>query len=222
MPAKLQAVDQLTRTERDCLRLVAQGLQSKEIAAQTGRAAKTIDKHIENACRKLGVTGRRQAARILAASEALRNGAVEAPIPLFATAGVVPSAGTKGGGDAALGRTPSPDHLGGAGGDLRRSRGDERATGGGPETASLDEGDVGLAFTARSDARDFLHSARSPLRERSRAEHAGDTETRTRLKRLLKIPVLAAIAVAVLAAILGGGIQLQLAIQTLDRMLSGG
>ena len=35
------------------------------------------------------------------------------------------------------------------------------------------------------------------------------------------IPVFAAIAVAVMAALLGGGLQLQLAVQAVDRMLSG-
>jgi hypothetical protein len=35
------------------------------------------------------------------------------------------------------------------------------------------------------------------------------------------IPVIAAIAVAVLAALLGGAVQLQLAVQALDHLLAG-
>jgi hypothetical protein len=35
------------------------------------------------------------------------------------------------------------------------------------------------------------------------------------------IPVIAALAIAVLAAILGGSIQLQLAVQAIDRSLTG-
>lgn len=38
---------------------------------------------------------------------------------------------------------------------------------------------------------------------------------------MMMIPVIAALVVSVIAAILGGGVQLQLAIQTIDRMLSG-
>jgi len=50
-PSDIEA--RLTPTERECLSLVSQGFQSKEIAELTGKAPKTIDKHIENACRKL-------------------------------------------------------------------------------------------------------------------------------------------------------------------------
>jgi hypothetical protein len=35
------------------------------------------------------------------------------------------------------------------------------------------------------------------------------------------IPVIAAVAIAVLSALLGGSVQLQLAVQALDRLLSG-
>lgn len=35
------------------------------------------------------------------------------------------------------------------------------------------------------------------------------------------IPIIAAVSVAVIAAILGGGVQLQLALQALDRLFAG-
>lgn len=215
--ASKSVIDQLTPTERECLLLVAEGLQSKEIAAATNRAAKTVDKHIENACKKLEVSGRRQAARLLA--QALRNDHVEAPFPLSPNLSSPSPTSQKGGDDAA--RTPSPDHLGGVGGDLRRPRGYERAEGRGVSFASYDEADGEAPVTARSDARDFLHRARSPLRERSTARQTEDQGSWARVKRLAMIPILAAVAVAVIAAILGGGVQLQLALQALDRLFAG-
>ncbi|WP_287104659.1 hypothetical protein, partial [Brevundimonas sp.] len=59
---------------------------------------------------------------------------------------------------------------------------------------------------------------RSPQRERSAAKTARVAE---RVRELAMIPIFAAVALAVLAAILGGSVQLQLAVQALDRLLSG-
>lgn len=213
----MEGIDQLTPVERECLSLVARGFQSKEIAAATGRASKTVDKHIENACRKLGVGTRRQAARLLEGD--LRSVSVEAPFPLSISGEPASAGDRKGGTDAAHLLRSSPDHVGGVGGDLRRPGGEPRAEGGGGAPASDDERAAGGSFTARSYARDLLHRARSSLRERSTATAASPVPA-SRLRRLLMIPVIAAVAVAVLAAILGGAIQLQLAVQAIDRTLS--
>jgi DNA-binding CsgD family transcriptional regulator len=214
----MDGIEQLTPVERECLDLVGRGFQSKEIAAATGRASKTVDKHIENACRKLGVGSRRQAARLYLAA-GLRSGSVEAPFPL-SVLGQGASAGDRKGGANAAHTLRSPlDHVGGAGGDLRRSGGEPGAEGGGLAPASDDETPADGPFAARSRARNLLHRARSPLRERSTADVLSRPEG-TALRRLLMIPVIAAVTVAVLAAILGGAIQLQLAVQAIDRTLS--
>jgi DNA-binding CsgD family transcriptional regulator len=211
----------LTPKERECLSLVGQGFQSKEIAELTGKAPKTIDKHIENACRKLGVPNRRQAARRLLSQNSLRNDAPGAPFPMAPQVVGAANGVTKGGVDAATARTsPFPD-LGGNGGDFRRAGGDERAEGVGAGPAVDDTDGVSDPLAARLDARDLLHRARSPLRERSTAEEARSGEAPSPLKRMMSILVIATVASALLAALLGGSVQLQLAVQSVDRLLSG-
>ena len=206
--------------------LVCQGFQSKEIAELTGKAPKTIDKHVENACRKLGVQNRREAVRLLT------QGRLPSPVPLrdaivgppFPTAPPIAGAAdgvTEEGAYAASARTsPLPD-LGRSGGDIRRAGGDERAKGSGDPAADDDAAGGSESFTARLDARDLLHRARSPLRERSSAEEAQSGEPASPFKRMMSIFVIAAASTVVLAALLGGGVQLQLAVQAVDRLLSG-
>lgn len=62
-------IESLTPRQRDCLRLVSSGYQTKEIAGQLGISPGRVDKHITNALRILGVSGRVQAARLLAEHE---------------------------------------------------------------------------------------------------------------------------------------------------------
>ncbi len=62
-------LDALTKRERGILRLVAQGLPNKEIAAQLGLAEKTVKHHMTALMRKLGVRSRVEAALL-----AQRNG----------------------------------------------------------------------------------------------------------------------------------------------------
>ncbi|MFC5346145.1 LuxR C-terminal-related transcriptional regulator [Brevundimonas staleyi] len=50
----MAGLEQLTTRERQCLVGVAQHRQSKEIARDLGISSKTVDKHIETACKKLG------------------------------------------------------------------------------------------------------------------------------------------------------------------------
>lgn len=214
---RLQFIDNLTPTEHRCLLLVAEGLQSKEIASVTGRAPKTIDKHLENACRKLGVHSRRQAARLLISG--LRSGSVGGTFPLATTDSLGVSSDPKGGSSAAEYRSPAIADLVGDGGHPRGSGGDGGAGDRSAPAAVGDPTDGDLAFTARLDARDFLHRARSPLRERSTAPAAGPAWTA--LQRLALIPTTAALVVALIAAILGGAVQMQLAVQAIDRLLSG-
>lgn len=55
----------LSPREAECLRHVARGLQTKEIAAELRLAPNTVDEYLKSAMRKLGVRDRRVAARIL-------------------------------------------------------------------------------------------------------------------------------------------------------------
>lgn len=59
----------LTPRERDCLRLVLTLQESKRIAPELGLTAGTVDQYLKNAARKLGVSGRREAAELLRGHE---------------------------------------------------------------------------------------------------------------------------------------------------------
>ncbi len=65
-------IESLTPRQRDCLRLVAKGYQTKEIAERLGISPGRVDKHVTAALRDLGVSGRVQAARLLADHETLQ------------------------------------------------------------------------------------------------------------------------------------------------------
>jgi DNA-binding CsgD family transcriptional regulator len=64
-----ERLSRLTPRQRECLRLVFEGYQSKPIAARLGISHGRVDKHIADARKLLGVTNRGEAARLLAASE---------------------------------------------------------------------------------------------------------------------------------------------------------
>jgi DNA-binding CsgD family transcriptional regulator len=59
-------VERLTGGQLDCLKLVDQHLNSKEIAAELGISSHTVDQRIRQALATLGVERRSQAARIVA------------------------------------------------------------------------------------------------------------------------------------------------------------
>ncbi|MCF8505786.1 MAG: helix-turn-helix transcriptional regulator [Caulobacter sp.] len=59
------AIGRLTPRERECLRLVAEHLHSKEIARRLRISQHTVDGHLNEARRRLGVASRRDAARLL-------------------------------------------------------------------------------------------------------------------------------------------------------------
>ena len=59
-------VARLSSGQLDCLRLVAQHLSSKEIAAELGISPHTVDQRIRGALHTLGVERRSQAARLVA------------------------------------------------------------------------------------------------------------------------------------------------------------
>jgi len=64
-----EAITKLTARQRDCLRLVLQHMQSKEIGRQLGISPMTVDNHFRSAIQTLGVANRLEAARVLEAYE---------------------------------------------------------------------------------------------------------------------------------------------------------
>ena len=60
---------QLSESQKNCLRLVARGMSTKEIAAETGLSPQTVDTYVKAAMSRLGASNRRDAARALAATE---------------------------------------------------------------------------------------------------------------------------------------------------------
>ena len=61
----MQAVARLHESQRSCLRLVAQGMSTKEIARQTGLSPSSVDTYLKQANSILGASNRRDAARTL-------------------------------------------------------------------------------------------------------------------------------------------------------------
>ena len=59
----------LSEGQKACLRLVAQGMSSKEIAKALGLTPQTVDTYVKTSMARLGVSSRREAARIVAASD---------------------------------------------------------------------------------------------------------------------------------------------------------
>jgi len=74
------AIGRLTPRERECLRLVAAHLHSKEIARRLSISQHTVDGHLNEARRRLGVASRRDAALLFRAWEA--DAEVVQPPPL--------------------------------------------------------------------------------------------------------------------------------------------
>jgi DNA-binding CsgD family transcriptional regulator len=62
-------INQLSDMQRTCLRLVARGRSSKEIALETGLSHQTVDQYVSRAVAILGVANRREAARRLSELE---------------------------------------------------------------------------------------------------------------------------------------------------------
>lgn len=64
-----ESVTQLSDSQKNCLRLVGQGMSSKEIAIRTGLTPQTVDTYLKLAMRYLGAANRRDAARMLVSWE---------------------------------------------------------------------------------------------------------------------------------------------------------
>lgn len=69
----------LTDGQRSCLRHVAAGLSSKEIALETGLSHQTVDQYLSKAIAVLGVSTRREAAREFQAYEQFKESEFRSP-----------------------------------------------------------------------------------------------------------------------------------------------
>lgn len=79
MPSR---TDRLTERERECLRLVHAHMNSKQIARRLGIKPSTVDRHCENAARKLNASGRIDAALLLLAEQTVPNDSVSELVPI--------------------------------------------------------------------------------------------------------------------------------------------
>lgn len=68
MTPEQHSINQLSDGQRDCLRLVFQHKNSKEIARELDISRHTVDQRLRVAMRKLGVENRRQAAMVFASA----------------------------------------------------------------------------------------------------------------------------------------------------------
>jgi DNA-binding CsgD family transcriptional regulator len=73
------AETRLTKGQKDCLRLVATGISSKEIAIRLKLSPKTVDTYVKQACDRLGTMNRRDAARQFLAEELSEKSRSEPP-----------------------------------------------------------------------------------------------------------------------------------------------
>ena len=76
----------LSEGQKTCLRLVARGMSSKEIAKETGLTPQTVDTYVKAALARTGASNRREAARQLVAWELSQqsgspSAAIAAPSP---------------------------------------------------------------------------------------------------------------------------------------------
>ena len=76
-----RAEGELTATERQVARLVAEGLRNREIAARLYMAVATVEAHLTRIYRKLGIRSRADLARLVVEDDALIRDATVAPTP---------------------------------------------------------------------------------------------------------------------------------------------
>lgn len=102
----------LTTTERACLRLVDQGLNSKEIARAIDRKPNSVDTWLRSAVRKLGVRNRFQAAKLLVEAEnSLENQQASDVSNLRSQVSHIPASGLSGDREASAGEGSGPGDL---------------------------------------------------------------------------------------------------------------
>ena len=90
----------LPEGQKACLRLVAQGMSSKEIAKALDLTPQTVDTYLKASMSRLGASNRREAARIFLADEASQK--LGSPSAAIADAEPEPDQGGAAGGSARL------------------------------------------------------------------------------------------------------------------------
>jgi len=108
MPSR---TDRLTDRERECLRLVHAHLNSKQIARQLGIRPSTVDRHCENAARKLNASGRVDAALLLVTDQPVPNDSVSEPPSIASSLLIASSDATEGVNNDRYRRTGARHHL---------------------------------------------------------------------------------------------------------------
>lgn len=100
----MDEANKLTERERQCLRLVHSHFNSKQIARELGIKPGTVDRHCENAARKLQADSRVAAAkRLVAAESGIPNDSQYEPLVMEKTGAFMPVGGAE--------RTPyDPDY----------------------------------------------------------------------------------------------------------------
>lgn len=115
-----QRFSDITASMAVCLRLVAHGMSSKEIAQETGLSWQTVDTYLKQAMARLGASNRREAARLFVAWENGGNPSSQKSEPPLPALGSPPEAaaqtGSTDGGSAASPRILPP--VGGSLNDL--------------------------------------------------------------------------------------------------------
>ncbi|MFN3879311.1 MAG: helix-turn-helix transcriptional regulator [Brevundimonas sp.] len=111
-----ERLNRLTRQERRCLEGVADHLQASQIADRLGLATATVESHLAQARRKLGVTSSRAAVQLIRQAGHLHTGYGGGFSRIVIDAGDVTSEEPKGTADAAdqNSRDASPMEMGGS------------------------------------------------------------------------------------------------------------
>ncbi|SFP70410.1 helix-turn-helix domain-containing protein [Sphingomonas rubra] len=91
MPADATLIESLSPQQIACLRLVADLRTSKQISELLGISSHTVDTHLSNAVRKLGVSSRMEAARLLVEASPNPPERLTDQSPPVAEAAVIPS-----------------------------------------------------------------------------------------------------------------------------------
>lgn len=189
-------VELLTPRERECLRLVHAHLNSKQIARELGIQPATVDRHCENAARKLNAIGRVDAALLLARQ--LQNDSVSGSPPIVSASLADHPGVAKGGADEQNRRLhprgyldPGADHPGLAGGHAGEA--DDGGTPGGGHAQASPVPDGGRLLEG-----DHLHRG-GPLGRALPAVGLGSEH----LGRIVLVFAIAAFVALVTASILG-------------------
>ena len=152
--------DRLTDRERECLRLVHAHLNSKQIARRLGIKPATVDRHCENAARKLNAAGRVDAALLLVADQPVPNDSVSEPPPIASVSPIAFSGMAKGVTNDRYRRTGTRHQLGSTAISTSRSRGHTDEADDGSASGGWDAQTGNLPVTGKHVQGDSPHRSR--------------------------------------------------------------